>query len=776
MYKEHDRFNVEMKVKRIVFSDPATLFRIVQVYILSQKGENGIDPYLKGQETIHMTIPLIEEGDVMRATVVVKRSERYGYALSLIEDYEVVTPQNEKELERFLIRKVKGVGTKTARSLIKAYGMDVMSVIEKDDNAFSNIGISKGRGEKIRESLEGHQSFNRLASFLFSMNLPLSIAVAIYDSLGVDSLNQVQQNPYLIASFERVSFTHADIIAHALKKDSRSVHRVKAGIVALIEEHMSNGDMCVEESVVYQKLEYFLNVKGNYQSYENSRITMELIKQAITELGKSQVVVKDRDKSSRTYLYLKDMYSTENYIVRALKKLMTDFRPLLATPEQVEETLVANQALNLAPLQRQAVTMALNSPLSILTGGPGTGKTHTVNAIVQILKQLKPDAKIALLAPTGKAAKRMSEMTKMSAMTIHRKLNLSGFGSTEGTTPIEEDFVIVDEVSMVDAELFKALVANVSETTRILLVGDVDQLPSIGPGLILKDLIQSKRIPLTMLKEVFRQAQDSQIVMNAHRLIKGLDTQDEDGLSIDHTKGDMYFVESTEKSHLKRLIIRSIERQMEAHNRKIDDICVLSPMRVGDLGTIALNQDIQALVNPQDGTKGEMVYKRDYAMTFREGDRVINLVNNVDKDVMNGETGFITKIATFIHTDDNGRTVSKEKVEVTYPDVFTGDKVVDYTGEELGDIELAYAMSIHKSQGSEFPVVITPVHQTQSRMLSRNLIYTAWTRAKDVLVVIGDKQELDKGIARVEGTERVSLVKEKLIKTIPIRETLEASF
>lgn len=777
MYYENDQLDVTIKVKEILYSDSATFFRIVRANVLENKAMNGAKSQLKNEEVLHLTIPLLDKGDVLKTTVKVVRSDRYGYYLSVNGDYEITEPQNEKELERFLVRKIKGCGIKTAKKLIDAYGMDVMTTVQSDEDAFVKIGMSKARGQKLRDNLAQHQSFDKLSSFLYTMNLPVSVAVAIYDKLGADSLNQIQQNPYIITSLDYVTFRHADIVAHALKKDPLSLNRIRAGILSFIESRMSEGDLCVPETDIYSGLQLFLTRNGNYQSYDNDRITKALIKHAMSELTKLQSIKKETNIRGDIFVYLKKYQAIENRIVTSLKEMLEGFRIPIAQTNQIEEAIqvmeggadlteddriVGKKAMSLAPMQRQAVFTAIENSFSVLTGGPGTGKTHTVNTIVQTLKRLKPNIKIALLAPTGKAAKRMSEMTKMPAMTIHRKMNLSGFGSESGIQKIEEDFLIVDEASMVDAELFSVLISHIGENTRVLMVGDVDQLPSIGPGLILKDLIQSERVPVTMLTEVFRQAQGSQIVMNAHKLIQGKRTVDKEGITIDHDKGDMYFIKSVDTDHLRHLIIKSIERQMVGHNRAIADICVLSPMRVGGLGTILLNEEIQASVNPPSRNKRELVVNKDRKMIFREGDRVINLVNNLDKEVMNGETGFVSSVHEVVRENEAGRTFTYMAVEVTFPDAFEGDKVVEYTEVELDEIELAYAISIHKSQGSEFPVVITPVHQSQERMLSRNLIYTAWTRSKDVLVIVGDEKELDRGIERVDGRNRISLLKEKL--------------
>jgi len=777
-YNENSQFKVEFKIKKILFSDPETFFKVAKVGIVSQKPIGGHKSSLNVDETAQFVIPLIDEGDIITSTVTVIKSDAYGYSLKVGEDYEVTEPQNQKEMVKFIKRKIKGVGVKTAQKMVDYFGMDIIELAQ-NEGTLENIGIKGAKAERIRNELAIHRSFDQLSSFLYTMNLPIGLAITIYNKLGSDSLNQIQKNPYIITDFDRVSFKQADVIAFSLRKDPLSIQRIESAITSMIEWYSNQGDICINESLVYKYIQRFLKHFGGYQSYENDKVSHELIEHALKNLLKSRKVINETDKNNDTFLYLKHWYQIEENIVRKLIDIIHDFRIPLIQKSDIEKSLkelssesrlseedklMGKKPMMLADTQREAVYMALTNNISILTGGPGTGKTHTVNTIVNVLKEVDPTKKISLLAPTGKASKRMSEMTKMSAMTIHRKLKLSGYGSSEGIQKIEDDFVIIDEFSMVDAELANTLLSNLGENTHVLFVGDVNQLPSIGPGLVLKDFIESGKIPVTELTEVFRQAQDSQIVMNAHKIMQGKRTIDKDGLVFDHKKGDMYFIEAHEVEHVKGLIMKSIERQMTAYHRPIADICVLSPMRVGSLGINELNQEIQERFNPASDKKSECQHRNKNNILFRENDRVINLVNNLDKDVMNGETGYVSSIFTRMDEKEDGSKDTIEVIEVTFPDELEGDKVIEYTPGEKEDIELAYAISIHKSQGSEFPVVITPIHYSQSKMLSRNLIYTGWTRAKDVLIAIGDKKDLDRGIEKIEGVNRVSLLKEKIIR------------
>ena len=328
---------------------------------------------------------------------------------------------------------------------------------------------------------------------------------------------------------------------------------------------------------------------------------------------------------------------------------------------------------------------------------------------------------------------------------------------------VEEDFVVVDESSMVDIVLFNKLMNNLGENTRLLLVGDVEQLPSVGAGLVLKDLIDSQRITVIELTEIFRQAQDSQIITNAHKLIKGDKKGQDEGIEIDNTKGDMYWIEQEDAQRVKDLLLLSVNKQVQDYKHLIEDVMILSPMRINDLGTIALNKEVQQMVNPPAREKKELTIEKDEYITYREGDRVIHLTNNVEKGITNGETGTIKFIgAEVVENEWTGSMKGQNIVEVIYE----RGKTIKYTENELDDIELAYAMSIHKSQGSEFEVVIMPVHQSHNNMLQRNLIYTGWTRAKEKLILVGQTHALNYAIDNVENLSRHTKLKEKLQKSL----------
>lgn len=784
MYRTSDVFHIQVKVKKIMKDDPETFFKIFQGTIQEQTNESvANDEYLKHQETFHVKHPALFIGDVFEMQVKVRLNQKYGYYLQVVDEPTLIMPSDEKEMGQFLQKRLAGIGAKTVKKLMDAYGMSVISAVLENPNEMVSFGIPQNKAESIAKQMQGLSAFDTLSSFLFPMNVPIKISHLIFNEMGPESMQLVQRNPYDIAGIEGVAFETADIIANTLHKNPLSPERIRAGIKAyLTNRKESQGDICVPKTALYAEFIPYLTRNGAFFSYQNERITEAMIGDALTSLIHKEEVLMENNKAGMDYYYLAEMNRVENQIVGTLVSLENDFRIPFAEPSKVEEYLVRLEngdflsreqkesgiaPMVLAPEQRQAVGMAVKNHISILTGGPGTGKTATVNTIVEALLYANPGVKIALLAPTGKAAKRISELTHRSAMTIHRKLKLAGYGSGEGIEKITEDFVIVDEVSMVDAELFNFLIQNLGENTRLLLVGDVDQLPSIGAGLILRDLIETHCIAVTKLTQIFRQAQNSQIVMNAHKLMNGRTTADKGGITFDKSKKDMYFIKQSDENNVKRLIVEAVRKQVEVYHRNLDDLCVLSPMRVGGLGTIELNKQIQKIMNPPAKGKMELTIKKEETIIYREGDRVMQLVNDSDKDVTNGEIGTIERIYTDLIQQENGTVRSVQMVDVLFKDSLMGERTLSYEEGDLSDIELAYAISIHKSQGSEFAIVIMPVFHTQRNMLQRNLIYTAWTRAKEMLINIGELDSLNEGIKNIQNLDRISLLKEKIQAKLP---------
>ena len=763
MYKTNDKFDVRLKVKKILFKSDENFFKIMKVSVQKQENKtNKKDLYLSNDETLNAEIPLVNVGDVFEATVVVTRSNKYGYSLKMIGKPREITPSDDSEMIKYLTRKLKGVGKKTATLLVKELGLDVINIINNDgEDRLIGLGIPETKAQSIAIQVMEHKSFDELTTFLNSFNIPMSVAILIYEKLGFEVLTKIKENPYIIdRETKDVPFFYSDIIAQELGKNPNDVRRLESAVMEyLTRRNEGKGDIFVLKSEIMKDIVPYMNYWGDFLEEENESIQTSMIENAIENLIKDHDLTVELDDDENQNVYLTPFAKIENNIVKNVYKLIDKkLSPLVSELDSKNYIhSVEQKGFSLSNKQREAIISSLSNNMTILTGGPGTGKTYTTNMIVNTLKNNNPKAEISLLAPTGKASKRLSELTKMDAMTIHRKLKVFDHTEDDEHEVIEEDLVVVDETSMVDAVMFNKLMNNLGENTRLLLVGDVEQLPSIGAGLILKDLIDSAVIPVIQLTEVFRQAQDSQIISNAHKLIKGI--KKDNGIEIDNNKGDMYWVEEDKEEKIRELLIKSVKTQMTKYNHKIEDIVVLSPMRKRGLGTNLLNKELQKLINPKSENKSEIEVEKDEVMIYRENDRVIHLTNDIDKGITNGEVGTIKRIYHEIIEDDVlGSKRSEEFVEVEYDE----EKTIKYRVNELDQIELAYAMSIHKSQGSEFDVVIMPVDNTHLNMLQRNLIYTGMTRAKKKLIVIGQTDTLNSGIGNIKNLERHTRLKEKL--------------
>lgn len=764
MHKTNETFDVRVKIKKVTFSSKDNFFKLLKVGILNQNNTSGGEEFLDASETLAADLPIASVGDVFECSIKVTYTEKYGYRLDMIGQPREVAPANESEMSKYLSRKLKGVGKKSADKLVDAFGMDVIRTIEQRGvDALTGIGFSNLKATAIVNQIEGQHAFSRLNEFLFTFNIPVAVTIAVYETLGMEALNEIRKNPYTICrNVKIVPFFYADVVAQETGRRVTDEHRIDSAILEYIQRRVDNrGDVFVLRDEVMTELHDYLDYEGDFLEEDNLKVTIKHIDDSLFRLKQDEDIVIEKDDEGNDNIYLTPFAKIENNIVKNVNRLIDKQLPLVGNPETINSYLndVEASSFPLATKQREAIEQALTNNMMILTGGPGTGKTHTTNMIVNTLMHVNPNAQVALLAPTGKASKRLSELTKMDAMTIHRKLKIYDDTDADEYETIEEDFVVVDETSMVDAVIFNKLMNNLGDNTRLLLVGDVEQLPSIGAGLILNDLIESGRIPVVQLTEVFRQAQDSQIITNAHKLIKGMKKDEEDGLTIDNTKGDMYWMERTNEEDIRDLILYSVKTQIEKYGHKLEDIVVLSPMRKRELGTIRLNSDLQAMLNPPCKGKEEITTEREEPVTFRKGDRVIHLTNNLEKGVTNGEMGTITGIYSELTTNEyTGATTNQDIVEVDY----AADKSVKYTAKELDEIELAYAMTIHKSQGSEFPVVVMPIHHSHANMLQRNLIYTAWTRAKSKLILAGETAALNMSIDNTDNLNRHTRLCEKL--------------
>lgn len=680
----------------------------------------------------------------------------FGYRFN-VKNPRKVLPEAKKGLAEFIRRHAEGVGLTVAKRIVETFGDAALDVaVKQPDRLLEVKGVTDKKAVSISESLKRHIEFDSVAYFILTCKGNLDQAIWLYGQYGDETIRKFKENPYLLMEKKDCDFRTVEKMAGEMGFQPDHPFRIRQAIVSFMQEKVDDrGDLYIPKREVEHGIYPFLT-KSPFPVVLDQVTLLKLVKKEIESLVASGRIVVEENDQEEECLYLKQYHSMEEVMVRRIKSLVEERREQLV-PKPIIRAWIEKQeqknGVRFAPEQKGAVEMALTEGVSVLTGGPGTGKTHTVKAILDCLIAHRKGADIELLAPTGKASKRMEEMTGRGASTIHSAL---GIGN-EVVEPeeLEADLVVVDESSMADIFITYRLLTALSPKTSVLFVGDVEQLPSVGPGLILRDFIESDRIPTTRLKRIFRQAQDSQIVMNAHALIAGKTTKDFDGIRWDDKVGDFHFLETKDRSHeaVVNLIVRSVDRLLKT-GRKLEEIQILAPMKKGELGVWRLNQLIQSRFNSPSPKKNEVEHPLDPGCVFREGDRVIHTVNNRDLDVMNGEVGEIKLISRHI---DRGT-----EVEVEYDD----EKVVTYTLEELEELDLAYAMTVHKSQGSEYPVIIMPFHPSADRMLNRNLVYTAWTRAKDIVINIGNIESLDRSAVQVEQMNRNSMIGRKLRQKI----------
>ncbi|HBT18191.1 MAG TPA: ATP-dependent RecD-like DNA helicase [Firmicutes bacterium] len=646
------------------------------------------------------------------------------------DTFEVIPPVTIEGIERYLgSGLIKGIGPVTAGKIVKAFGLSALNIIEENPERLLEIeGIGAQKADKITKALTEQKEIRRVMIFLRGVGITPVLATKIYHHYGEKAAEIIRDNPYRLADdLFGVGFKTADRIAGLLgRKDPASPERIRAAILYFLRKYAEEGHVFAPQE------EFTKEVSGELD------VSEEAVAKGITRLaGEKEIYQEDG------LLYLAFFYWCER---RAAEKLAS----LLGAGLEKKLTPAEQKELNLTALtfeQRLAVKKSLQEGVLIITGGPGTGKTTTVCSLIRLFR-LKEE-KVLLAAPTGRAAKRLSETTGEEAKTLHRLLE---FGYTSGTglhygrneeRPLEADVVIVDEVSMLDLPLFYQLLKAITPGTRLILVGDQDQLPSVGPGSVLRDLITAGVVPLVRLKTVFRQQAESKIVTNAHRINKGV---------MPELKGanDFYFLNAAEPTKIVEEIIRLVTVRLPRYLQcdPLAEIQILSPMRKTITGVENLNTLLQKVLNAESSSKPELYFGE---RIFRQGDKVMQIRNNYQKMIFNGDMGRIVKIDPEEQLVTVAFTEEQEEHLVTY----------DY--EELDELVLAYAISVHKSQGSEYPVVVLPVTTQHFLLLQRNLFYTAITRAKKMVVLVGTKKALAIAVQNNKIEKRYSRLDELLV-------------
>ena len=674
----------------------------------------------------------VDNGENLEITGEYVEHPSYGFQFKA-NSFKVVEPDDLLSMERYLgSGAIKGVGEALAKRIVKRFGKDTFRVIEEEPERLVEVkGISERIAQQITDQMIEKREIREAFLFLQKYGITNTLAVKIYEKYGMGMYGILKENPYRLAEdIQGVGFRLADEIAEKIGIHTDSDYRIRSGILYTLLQASLEGHMFLPMRVLVRR------------SADLLQVPEEAIRAQIQNLHMDhKVVVKKTTDEPEVYAF--SYYYAELNCARMLRELNVLMESeLLDSEEKRIDTILLRilkeQGLELDELQKNAVLECVKHGIMILSGGPGTGKTTTINTIIRYFDEEGMD--ILLAAPTGRAAKRMTEATGYEARTIHRMLEING-GMEDGSrarferngeNPLEADVVIIDEMSMVDIYLFQSLLEAVSVGTRLILVGDVDQLPSVGPGQVLQDLIESKSFPTVMLKKIYRQAGESDIVMNAHRINMG------QKIALNNKSKDFFFLPRNDVQviykHMIQLITEKLPRYVEAQPY---DIQVLTPMRKGSLGVETLNEILQRYLNPADPSRKEHAAGD---RIFREGDKVMQIKNNYQLEweivsqyglriasgsgVFNGDIGTIRRIREESST-----------VQVEYDE----HRLVEYTFSQLDEIELAYAITVHKSQGSEYPAVVIPMYPGPRMLMNKNLLYTAVTRARKCVCMVGNE-------------------------------------
>ena len=665
------------------------------------------------------TMPMVNVGEQVKLYGVYKNHPSYGSQF-VASACERSMPENLDGILKYLSSgAIKGIGAATANRLVKEFGADTLSVLENDPVRTSKIrGISLDKALDISNQLKQVVGIRELVAYLSAYSIDAKSAVAIWKMFGNQAITYIEENPYILCD-ERlnISFDTADMIAKNQNRSDDDHFRVRAALCHVLNHNKLNGHTCLPKDKL-------LTVTANLLSLE-----LCSVESALAELLEDGTLIGE-DISEKELIFTSAMHQSEVYISARLQMLMRYPAMQIRNVEEKIEKIEKSDNIQYAELQKTAIKEALTKGMLILTGGPGTGKTTTLNAIIRLLKE--NGQKVYLSAPTGRAAQRMSEVTGEKAKTIHRLLEVSFdiedkpvFKKNERNM-LSCDAIIVDEVSMVDCVLFESLMRALPLSCRLILVGDCDQLPSVGAGNVLHDLIDSGTLPVVELKEIFRQSQQSLIVTNAHKIVDG------EMPHLTATDNDFFFIRKGSMEDTADAIVDLCTRRLKNTYGYscMDDIQILSPTRKGVLGTLELNKRIQAVINPKNNSKNEIKVN---FYTLREGDKVMQNKNNYNinwtkengefgEGIFNGDIGVLTQVNNSAH-------IVKVKFD---------DKTAVYDMDSIVDLELAYACTVHKSQGNEFEAVVMPMHSFAPQLMYRNLLYTAVTRAKKMLILVGE--------------------------------------
>lgn len=704
-------------------------------YSILSVNSDGLDYVLVG------TFPYISEGDFIEASGRDVEHPIYGDQIQ-VESYELKAPEDTASMERYLgSGAIRGVGTALAARIVRRFKADTFRIIEEEPERLAEVkGISEKMAQAISEQMESKKEMRQAMMFLQEYGISMSLALKIYNEYGSRMYSIIKENPYRLADdIQGVGFKMADEIAQKVGIFTDSDFRIRSGIYYTLLQSVANGHTYLPQEELLASASELLHVDPAVMEKHLTDLQME--KKIVVKVNEEKLLKPEEDDSTPAsrHVYASQYYYTELNTARMLHDLnLRGAEPETEIRKKLEK-ICEEECIEPDELQIRAVVEAVNSGLLIITGGPGTGKTTTINTIIRYFEQ--EEMEILLAAPTGRAAKRMTEATGYEARTIHRLLELTGVPSDDKDTsgmhferneenPLDADAIIIDEMSMVDIYLMHALLRAVNPGTRLILVGDTNQLPSVGPGNVLRDLIASGAFDVVQLTRIFRQAAESDIIVNAHRINDG------ERIPLGKRSKDFLFIRREQPDAIISAMLTLVREKLPNYvHADMFDIQIMTPMRKGALGVERLNTILQSFLNPKDPSKPE---KEVGGTIYRVGDKVMQIKNNyqiewetrnrygipVDSGagVFNGDIGIIREINTFA-----------EELTVEFDE----GKMVDYSFKQLEELELAYAITIHKSQGSEYPAVVIPVYSGPRMLMTRNLIYTAVTRARACVCLVG---------------------------------------
>jgi len=728
-------------IEEIVFRNEDNGFTVID---LREEREGNV-------VTVVGNLPFVVEGERVKVTGEWTVHPDYGPQLKA-ENFQSVSPSSLDGLEKYLASGlIKGVGPSTAKKLVEHFGLNTLDIIQFNPERLTEVdGIGPAKAELIASSFAEQKEVREVMLFLQTYGITTTYAIKIYKLYGANTIPLIKENPYRLArEVTGIGFKTADRIARNMGIEHDSPYRVAAGTQYVLSQAANDGHTYLPKEELVRRASSLLGVPE------------EMVENAIVSMTVDQLIHVE-EMEDHTAVYLLPFYYAESRVCRALIELsMTEVEIPVINIDKLLKEWQRSEGIILAKKQQEAVIEALNNGVLIITGGPGTGKTTTINCIIQLFEQ--QGLEVVLAAPTGRAAKRLTETTGREAKTIHRLLEYGYLGEEEGQdlfqrdedNPLEADVVIIDEMSMVDILLMNHLLKAIVPGTRLIMVGDVDQLPSVGPGNVLKDIINSGLIRVICLDEIFRQAQESMIVVNAHRINHG------EFPYLNVSGKDFYFDRRNSPQDILNTLIELVCKRIPNFGPydPMRDIQLLTPMRKGVVGVNRLNEELQKVLNPPDPGKNERAFRD---VIFREGDKVMQIKNNYRTPWKRIQHGKVVEEGEGVFNGDVGYILKIDNEEKNMQVLFDDDRQVVYDFTQLDELELAYAISVHKSQGSEFPIVVIPMSWGPPMLMTRNLLYTAVTRARKMVVLVGKESTIKEMIANNHISHRYSGLEKRL--------------